>query len=185
MRMVPEFPALAGGFFATEPPGKPPCIFFEKIFFSEGPCSCQGVVWRVAWCGTWCGCLGTVCIPGMLGPSGSSHTWPSPVWEKRGSRDGTYFRSMGRVQVELQKKVLPNDNDTFVFLDHLWFHFLFILFFKTFLVGNFRGLEDNQLPLALLASHLAASSSWAVARHLLVEEEPIPEPSSSCCITGA
>ena len=59
------------------------------------------------------------------------------------------------------------------------------LFFKTFLVGNFRGLEDNQLPLALLASHLAASSSWAVARHLLVEEEPIPEPSSSCCITGA
>ena len=130
MRMVPEFPALAGGFFATEPPGKPPCIFFEKIFFSEGPCSCQGVVWRVAWCGTWCGCLGTVCIPGMLGPSGSSHTWPSPVWEKRGSRDGTYFRSMGRVQVELQKKVLPNDNDTFVFLDHLWFHFLFILFFK-------------------------------------------------------
>ena len=107
-----------------------PCIFFEKIFFSEGPCSCQGVVWRVAWCGTRCGCLGMVCIPGMLAPSGSSHTWPSPVWEKRGSRDGTYFRSMGRVQVELQKKVLPNDNDTFVFLDHLWFHFLFILFLK-------------------------------------------------------
>ena len=37
MRIVPEFPALAGGFFATEPPGKPPCIFFEKIFFPRAP----------------------------------------------------------------------------------------------------------------------------------------------------
>ena len=57
-RIEPEFPALAGGFFTTEPPGKPLCIFFGKILFSEGPCGCQGAAWRVTWSGAWCGCLG-------------------------------------------------------------------------------------------------------------------------------
>ena len=115
-RIMPEFPALVGGFFATEPPGKPPYIFFEKIFFPRAPAVVR----------EWSG-----------GLPGSSHTWPSPVWEKCGSQDGTCFWSMGRVQVELQKKVLPSDNDTFVFLDHLWFHFLFILYFFFYLFKFF------------------------------------------------
>ena len=74
------------------------------------------------------------CIPGMFVPSGSSHSWASSVWEKRGSRDGTYFWSMGRVQVELRKEVLPNDNATLIFLDRLWFYFLFIYFLNYLLI---------------------------------------------------
>ena len=170
-RIEPEFPALAGGFFTTEPPGKPPVFSLERSFFPRAPAAVRewpgglpGVAHGVD---VW----GAHCIPGMLVPSGSSHSRASSVWEKRGLRDGTYFWSTGRVQVELLKEVLP------IIMPHLFsltvFGFTFYLFIFLIIYLFVFGCAGSLMLLELLSSFCSRAQSIGLIAVV---------PRSTCCV---
>ena len=112
-------------------PGSPPVFSLKKSFF-QGPLQLSGsglegcLVWHVVWMSgdelhPWDAC--SLWLQLHLGITSLGETWLS-----RWNLLPVYGKGPGGIT-----KVLPNDNETFVFLYHLWFHFLFIYFFKLFI----------------------------------------------------